>query len=206
MLLHMGAKIFTMLVKQKMMAMWKIREISFKLLNAVSLKNSLHINEYELCKTQSRIKHGLTQNCLKRGLMPRFFKMWVENSPTSQTFLLAEVELLISAYGESLRAGDFISTQPHSELLGKSAGGSLIVAYGFSELLREQLLELQSEFFPRSEKEKGRRGVSVVHRHHTFSVVISLGRLLHLLSGQVSLMVYAKKQCALSTYFEDHLL
>lgn len=60
MLLHMGAKIFTMLVKQKMMAMWKIREISFKLLNAIFLKNSLHINEYDLCKTQSRIKHGLT--------------------------------------------------------------------------------------------------------------------------------------------------
>lgn len=60
MLLHMGAKIFTTLAKQKMMAMWKIREISFKLLNAVSLKNSLRINEYDLCKTQSRIKHGLT--------------------------------------------------------------------------------------------------------------------------------------------------
>lgn len=44
MLLHMGAKIFTMLVKQKMMVMWKIREISFKLLNVISLKNSLHIN------------------------------------------------------------------------------------------------------------------------------------------------------------------
>jgi len=36
--------------------------------------------------------------------------------------------------------------------LGIRTGGSLIVAYGFSELLREQLLELYSECFPRSVK------------------------------------------------------
>lgn len=30
-----------------------------------------------------------------------------------------------------------------------------MVAYGFSELLREQLLELYSEFFPRSVKRDG---------------------------------------------------
>lgn len=36
-----------------------------------------------------------------------------------------------------------------------STGGSLIVAYGFSELLREQLLELYSEFFPKSVKRDG---------------------------------------------------
>lgn len=83
------------------------------------------------------------------------------NSPTSQTFLLAEVELLISAQGESLRAGDFISTQPHSEFLGISTGGSLIVAYGFSELLKEQLLELYSEFFPKSVERWGRKANAI---------------------------------------------
>lgn len=67
---------------------------------------------------------------------------------------MAEAELAISAYGESLRAGDFISTYPHSELFGTRAGGSFIVAYGFSELLKEQLLKLYSEFLTRSEKRK----------------------------------------------------
>lgn len=50
-----------------------------------------------------------------------------------------------------------------------------MVAYGFSELLREQVLELYSEFFPRSERRNGMKGVSVVSRATSFRADNFLG-------------------------------
>lgn len=43
-----------------------------------------------------------------------------------------------------------------------------MVAYGFSELLKEQVLELYSEFFPRSVKRNETKGISVVSRATSF--------------------------------------
>lgn len=44
MLLHVCAEIFIMVIKQKMMVMWEMREIIFNLLNVVFLTNSFNIN------------------------------------------------------------------------------------------------------------------------------------------------------------------
>lgn len=42
------------------------------------------------------------------------------------------------------------------------------MAYGFSELLREQLLELYSEFFPKSVKKDGGEKQMLVHEQCYF--------------------------------------
>ena len=48
------------------------------------------------------------------------------------------------------------------------------MAYGFSELLREQLLELYSEFFPNSIKRDGGKNEMAFHECYFFNFILQL--------------------------------